>query len=195
MIKMPLVTLGLLGSMVFGNCVQASTMLLESKIIGEDSVFIKGSFYHYSSDPKTDSEDLDPHIDVGMRFSDVVGAFKKTGSVGATFFESRIYEGGVSAEELEKLAIVSPYIYSLCLCDSSINDRSLEAVKRFTELRALNLTFNSMRTPSVEFFSHFPHLKEVNLDARWDAELEAVRELQVALPRIAFVHLDGSPIG
>lgn len=38
MIKMPLVTLGLLGSMVFGSCVQASTMLLEGEIIGEDSV-------------------------------------------------------------------------------------------------------------------------------------------------------------
>lgn len=55
MIKMPLVTLGLLGSMVFGSCVQASTMLLEGEIIGEDSVFIKGSFYCYSSDPKSDS--------------------------------------------------------------------------------------------------------------------------------------------
>lgn len=115
--------------------------------------------------------------------------------MGVTFFESRIYKGSVSAEELEKLATASPYIYSIYLCDSGINDRSPEVVKRFTELRALNLTFNSIRPPSVEFFSHFPHLKELNHDARWDAELEAVRELRVDFPRIAFVHLDRSPIG
>ncbi|MGN6669959.1 MAG: hypothetical protein ACTHJ4_00250 [Candidatus Nucleicultricaceae bacterium] len=184
--KMSLITLGLLGSMIFGSCVEASNMILDDDIIREDSVFIKGSFYQYSKDPKNLSEDLDPGINIGMRFRDVVAVFKKAGSVGATFFESPISDGSVSDEGLEELSAVAPYIHELYFNTRGLGDHSLVVLPKFTELRSLDLLFNSITTPSVEFFQHFPHLKEVRLNRTYEHQRAAVEKLKLAFPHIAF---------
>lgn len=186
MMKVSLSILGLFGIMVFGGSVVASNALPDDYIIEEDSVFIKGSFFQRSGDPKNDSEDLDPDIDIGMRFHDLVAAFKKAGSIGASFFEASIYGEGVSDEDLEELSAVAPYIQRLCLNTSGLDNSSLVFLQKFTELRWLDLTFNSLATPPVEFFQHFPHLKEVSLDTNWDTRKEAVRKLQESLPHIKF---------
>ncbi len=176
------VLFGFLTSVVLIPGASASKTSLADEFIGEDSIFLYAALYKYSENEDTLGDDHeDPDIKVGMSQAEVVQEFARVGAANASFFEI-----SVSNEELKKLLVAAPYLYGLYLNTSGLSNDSLEILKGFSELRFLDLTFNTIKTPTVEFFQSFPHLKEISLNDYLSPEKEAVEKLRAALPHVTF---------